>query len=303
MSLAQNACNSGPDPVNAAPSPGVKWPFSRNCPDFGSAWDGAMLLAGLDQLPGFALSWAVEARGASKLPVVFARSFGDAIEAGRTGDCVVLLAARPSAPAQLGAFPVAEQDCESAVVDRMGRMRFMRDRWAHRAAHFIARKTVAGILGLPPATLALQTEEGGKPYLVRTDRRRQPLHFNVSHSRTTIAIAVAPRPVGLDIEAVRPIPDMRALLCQFAGPRTLATYDSLPDGIAKACHFYRFWTLAEAFVKATGVGLGAGSQRFDFTETGEPRIMGGGRDAEEWYFGNPVGAEAIWADDADPEIP
>jgi 4'-phosphopantetheinyl transferase len=51
--------------------------------------------------------------------------------------------------------------------------------------------------------------------------------------------------------------------------------------------FYRYWTLGEAFIKATGEGITQNLTSFAFTEEGAPaltRVSGGWGPVERWRF-------------------
>ncbi|WP_157996178.1 4'-phosphopantetheinyl transferase superfamily protein [Kribbella sp. VKM Ac-2569] len=76
----------------------------------------------------------------------------------------------------------------------------------------------------------------------------------MTHSGELVGVAVADRPVGLDVEKVDPGMDVDAVArvaLTDAEMRELSGY----DGIAKARAFTTYWTRKEAVVKATGEGL------------------------------------------------
>jgi 4'-phosphopantetheinyl transferase len=78
--------------------------------------------------------------------------------------------------------------------------------------------------------------------------------LSVTHSGDLVGIAVADRPVGLDVEKVDLGVDVDAVArvaLTDAEMRELSGY----DGVAKARAFTTYWTRKEAVVKATGQGL------------------------------------------------
>ena len=83
-------------------------------------------------------------------------------------------------------------------------------------------------------------ESGGKPYFPDCP----DICFNLSHSYGAVACAVHDRPVGVDIERLRPAPKR------------------LADGMEDIAFFYR-WTAKEATVKRDGKGIGALIRDFD----------------------------------------
>ncbi|MER7848012.1 4'-phosphopantetheinyl transferase superfamily protein [Kitasatospora sp. NPDC096077] len=79
------------------------------------------------------------------------------------------------------------------------------------------------------------------------------LHFNLSHSGELALLAVAPRPVGVDVELVRSGRDVDRLSRRFfpAPERELVARGGRPA-------FARLWTRKEACVKAVGGRLAEG---------------------------------------------
>jgi phosphopantetheinyl transferase len=93
--------------------------------------------------------------------------------------------------------------------------------------------------------LLLTAEHGG----VRYGEGR--VHLNLSHSGGWLAAAVAPVPVGIDIERLRPravTAQAAKVFCPAEAARLALESDPLPL-------FYRFWTLKEAACKAAGLGI------------------------------------------------
>lgn len=82
--------------------------------------------------------------------------------------------------------------------------------------------------------------EHGKPFL------SDGPHFNISHCKEAIAVAIADRSVGIDVEAVRHAQD--ELIRRTMNEQELASIHSDRD-------FTRLWTQKEAVVKAVGVGI------------------------------------------------
>ncbi|TFL18395.1 4'-phosphopantetheinyl transferase family protein [Jannaschia formosa] len=108
---------------------------------------------------------------------------------------------------------------------------------------------------------ALQFEEGaaGKP------RLQQGPCFNLSHSAGIACLAVHPdRPLGVDIEAPRPVEE--GVAARFFSAAERAELAALSPELWRA-GFFRCWTRKEAVVKALGLGMGAPLDRFDVTLT------------------------------------
>jgi 4'-phosphopantetheinyl transferase len=91
------------------------------------------------------------------------------------------------------------------------------------------------------------------------------LRFSLSHTRSLVACAVATQDdVGLDVEEVERRLASSSLAERYFAPSEAASLAALPPG-ERDVAFLRFWTLKEAFVKATGDGLGLGLDSFAFT--------------------------------------
>ena len=88
--------------------------------------------------------------------------------------------------------------------------------------------------------------EGGKPYI----KGHETIHFNLSHCRSAVACAIDNKPIGIDIEAVRPFKESlaRHVLSQ-------SEYEKVATSSDPAYEFTRLWTMKESLLKLTGLGL------------------------------------------------
>ena len=112
--------------------------------------------------------------------------------------------------------------------------------WQDLLAHIL--KTEYGISPLPE----LARTEAGKPYFPSLP----DLQFNISHSKGFVLCALSGRPVGVDIEEIRPHRDS---LPRYAlSSQEYADYEALG---ADWPAFYSLWTRKEAWCKYTGQGL------------------------------------------------
>lgn len=105
-------------------------------------------------------------------------------------------------------------------------------------------------------------------------------HFNLSHSGDWVLCAAAGHEVGCDIERIG-----RADLSvakRFFAPGEYAAILASPEEERNVL-FYRFWTLKESFVKATGFGLHLPLDGFEICP-GEPITVRQGVDAREYRF-------------------
>ena len=88
--------------------------------------------------------------------------------------------------------------------------------------------------------------EHGKPTLVG----HPDIHFNLSHCREAVACVVGSRPVGIDIESVRPLKESLVRYTMNDLEISLIESDPSPD-----VTFIRLWTMKEATLKLSGRGI------------------------------------------------
>ncbi|MCH1867729.1 4'-phosphopantetheinyl transferase superfamily protein [Nocardioides sp. CFH 31398] len=88
----------------------------------------------------------------------------------------------------------------------------------------------------------------------RPGRRPRAEHGHVSVARTDglVAAALADRPVGVDVERVRPLPDLEQLVADHLGADDAAEVRAAVDPTSA---FYAVWTRLEAVLKGEGVGI------------------------------------------------
>lgn len=142
---------------------------------------------------------------------------------------------------------------------RASRFRFPEHRRAFVAGRGAQREILARYTGVPPASLAYAVSPHGKLSLVDPGGIR----FNVSNAGALALVAVArDRELGVDLEALKPMPDGIDIARRFFSAPENAVFAALPEGEREAA-FFRCWTRKEAVVKAVGEGLSMPLDRFD----------------------------------------
>lgn len=127
-----------------------------------------------------------------------------------------------------------------------------------------ARALLAEHLALAEPDVPLRIGEDGAPEVEGTD-----LHLSIAHAssaeRSFAAAAVAPHPVGVDLEVVRPRrPDLYRFVLH---PDEYGLLDTLPHGHDAAQVL--LWTLKEAALKAMRTGFRCSPKKLHLTvETG-----------------------------------
>jgi 4'-phosphopantetheinyl transferase len=119
-----------------------------------------------------------------------------------------------------------------------------RDRFV--AARGALRRILAGYTGRAAAAIRFAHDDRGKPLAV------DGLELGVSHSGDLALVAIARRPIGVDVEAHREV-DVERLAATFAA----STRDELRAlaGPQQRAAFFRCWTRHEARAKCVGLGL------------------------------------------------
>lgn len=145
---------------------------------------------------------------------------------------------------------------------RADRIASARQRVTYVAAHALTRHALSRAAGGDPRSWRFATGEHGKPVALAGDLAGGPA-FNLTHTDGLVAVAVSGVPaVGIDAEAADRSVDLKVADRYFTAEE-IAWLESLapadrPQG------FLRLWTLKEAFIKATGLGLSQGLDKFWF---------------------------------------
>jgi 4'-phosphopantetheinyl transferase len=116
-----------------------------------------------------------------------------------------------------------------------------------------------------PGQWNFDTIENGKPVL---SNARQPVEFNISHTKSLIVAAIMPanpgHTVGVDVEAVRPDRSILEVATRYFAADEVEELNSLPETMRLA-RFYEYWTLKESYIKASGKGLSVPLMDFSFS--------------------------------------
>jgi len=138
---------------------------------------------------------------------------------------------------------------------RLAAMRSEKRRRQFIAAHWLARDAVAGFTRTSPNDWLLVTATNGAPELHRRSTGKvQGIHLSLSHSGETVAAAIAPFPLGIDLESTGRVRDWLALAYHAFAPEECERLLALPESERQQL-FYQYWTLKEASGKRNGIGL------------------------------------------------
>jgi 4'-phosphopantetheinyl transferase len=145
---------------------------------------------------------------------------------------------------------------------RADRLRSAADRDTFIIAHALLRSMLSEATGLPVEGWRYVTDPSGKPELA-AGGARSGLRFSLTHTRDFAACAIARDDVGIDAEALDETVDPAVAEHYFTPAEARAVRLAPPARQLEI--FLRLWTLKEAFVKATGEGLGRSLASFSFT--------------------------------------
>ncbi|HEX3615549.1 MAG TPA: 4'-phosphopantetheinyl transferase superfamily protein [Solirubrobacteraceae bacterium] len=171
-------------------------------------------------------------------------------------DLDIVLCALDELPADISVLDAREKRRADRLHLELDRRRFV-------AAHTALRRELGERLEADPAELEFTRDPcsscggpHGRPIVLRPGgslARRAELHFSLSHSGSQGLLAIAPTPVGVDIEAL-PEASMCQQLTALLHPREQVRILSAPEE-AQRTLFTRLWCRKEAYLKGLGVGL------------------------------------------------
>jgi 4'-phosphopantetheinyl transferase len=139
---------------------------------------------------------------------------------------------------------------DAAERARAARFVFERDRARFATGRAALRAILAAYLGAEPAALAFTIGPHGKPALPDGP----PFSFSNSQGCGLCAVGQE-RPVGVDVERLREVPDAAGVARSAFTPEERAAWQAAGAGGGAA--FLRVWTRKEAALKALGLGLSA----------------------------------------------
>ncbi|CAM0948159.1 unnamed protein product [Alopecurus aequalis] len=114
---------------------------------------------------------------------------------------------------------------------------------------------------IDPKSFEFKKNKFGKPEILWPrdgNIVERPLHFNISHTTSLIACAIAMHAhIGIDIEEKKrnPTKNILSLARRYFTPYEVDYLAEISDSDAQRKEFLKLWTLKEAYVKALGMGF------------------------------------------------
>ena len=93
----------------------------------------------------------------------------------------------------------------------------------------------------------IETEKDGKPYISNYD----DVYFNMSYAGRMVACAISDKEIGIDIEKIDPLIDMKIAQTFFFN----SEYQNIKNSESRVDEFFKYWVLKESYMKYTGLGF------------------------------------------------
>lgn len=146
--------------------------------------------------------------------------------------------------------------------ERAEKYHFIIDRNRFILRRGILRNMIGRYKSIDPKEIRFKINQYGKPFVVN-GKQGSPLEFNLSHSKEMVLYAFTlGRRIGVDIEYVRSIKDIKAIVENNFSSNEKVEFNVLPANIQQEA-FYHCWAQKEAFLKALGDGLSRRLDQFD----------------------------------------
>lgn len=111
----------------------------------------------------------------------------------------------------------------------------------------------------------IETEKDGKPYI----SNHENIHFNMSHAGRMVACAISDKEIGIDIEKIDPLIDMKIAQTFFYN----SEYNNIKKSDKRVDQFFKYWVLKESYMKYTGLGFLLDLDKFEIIlEDGETKV-------------------------------
>lgn len=135
--------------------------------------------------------------------------------------------------------------------------KYDKDKKRTLAGEMLARRMISTYCNVVPEEISFETGCYGKP-----NAKHLNVEFNISHSEEMVVCAISDKPVGIDVEMIRPIgTNILRKLCTDIDLEYIFGNDTITNNIPcnfddqQLCRFYEVWTAKEAYFKCIGTGI------------------------------------------------
>ena len=143
------------------------------------------------------------------------------------------------------------------------RFYFAKDQHRYLLTRVLTRTTLSKYSSIKPEDWKFTKNAYGRPEIENKDPFEPPLSFNISHTSDMIMLGVAQQTIGLDVENVQIDRASLEIAHRYFSSREVNDLNSLPAN-QRHEHFFYYWTLKEAYIKARGRGMSLPLRQFSF---------------------------------------
>jgi 4'-phosphopantetheinyl transferase len=154
---------------------------------------------------------------------------------------------------------ISRQECEQET-----RFHFARDQRRYLVTRAMVRLVLSNYADIRPECWQFSENEYGRPEVADGCMPSTALCFNVSHTHSLIAVAVAQQcALGIDVENICSRTAPISVANHFFAPAEVNALHSTPPE-EQHDKFFEYWTFKEAYIKARGMGLSLPLDKFGF---------------------------------------
>lgn len=155
-------------------------------------------------------------------------------------------------------WPSSLHCLSEAEHNRIESMKIPQAKLTLAAAHTLKREELAKVVNIPAADIEFVLGDHGKP-AISPAQNPDNIEFNLSHAGDYVMFCISQNgPIGVDIERIKDKSNLD-IAERFFNPLEVKQIKASAN--PNLC-FFELWTLKEAFVKAIGLGIGYGLERF-----------------------------------------
>lgn len=143
------------------------------------------------------------------------------------------------------------------------RFYFSRDRHRYLVTRALVRTMLSDYSAVRPEDWRFTPGAHGRPEITNPAPFDTPLSFNISHTRDMIMLGIAQRAIGVDVESVQIERSSLEIARRYFSSREVTDLNAVPQA-EQYEHFFHYWTLKEAYIKARGMGLSLPLEQFSF---------------------------------------
>ncbi len=152
-------------------------------------------------------------------------------------------------------------DLEKALdfLDETEKSRYQRFKNEHAQSCFlqarrIAKTQLAEKLRCSPAEVMFDYSDNDKPFL-SAEKYSQTCHFNISHSKTAIVVAISEAPVGVDVEDIARCLKIWPRAESFLNSYVKTCVEKGKNDRERAAIFAEHWACTESYIKLKGSAI------------------------------------------------